>query len=156
MYKNTSLIIITAAALAACTQGEAPRPTAELPVRYASVDLDDIGNAEALTARCTEEEAQYRAHLAALEGFDGKPTVGGYYRSLDSLQASLQTVASTASSLAGVHPDKALRDAGDACSQLLAKVTTDMSLSRPLYDAVSAIDTADAGKWRPLSRGSRR
>ena len=144
MNKTTNLIIIAAVLLAGCTQGEAPEPAVELPVRYASVELADIGDAEALTARCAEEEALFREHFAALEAFDGTPTLAGYYRSLDSLFASLQTVSFTASSLAGVHPDKELRDAGDACSQLLAKVTTDMSLSRPLYDAVSRIDTADA------------
>jgi thimet oligopeptidase len=145
MNKTKNLIIFTAAALlVACTQGEAPEPAAELPVRYAGADLADIGSAEALTELCTTEEAIFREHFGALEAFDGVPTVDGYYRSLDSLFASLQTVSSTASSLAGVHPDKELRDAGDACSQLLAKVVTDMSLSRPLYDAVSRIDIADA------------
>lgn len=145
MNKTTNLIIFIAAALlAGCTQGEAPGPAAELPVRYASADLADIGSAEALAELCAAEEAMFREHFAALEAFDGAPTVDGYYRSLDSLFASLQTVSSTASSLAAVHPDKDLRDAGDACSQLLAKVATDMSLSRPLYDAVSRIDIAHA------------
>ena len=112
MNKTTNLIIIAAVLLAGCTQGEAPEPAAELPVRYASLELADIGDAEALTARCAEEEALFREHFAALEAFDGTPTLAGYYRSLDSLFASLQTVSFTASSLAGVHPDKELRDAG--------------------------------------------
>ena len=40
---KTTILIIAAALLAACTQGEAPEPTTELPVRYASADLADIG-----------------------------------------------------------------------------------------------------------------
>jgi thimet oligopeptidase len=140
----TLLTIGTAALMASCGQNEAPPATSSLPVRYAIIDLADIATAEALTARCEEEEGLFRAHLAELEAFDGIPTIEGYYQSLDSLFSSLGTVSSTASSLGGVHPDADLRDAGDACSQLLTKVTTDMSLSRALYDSVSQMDLANA------------
>ncbi len=46
--------------------------------------------------------------------------------------------------LAGVHPDAELRSAGDDCEILLTKLDTDMSLSRPLFDAVGQIDATDA------------
>ena len=144
MTKKTSILLLGVAFLAACTQGDSPQAVADLPVRYAAVDLAAIGTADALTDRCENEEARLREHFATLEAYSETPTIGGYYRSLDSLYSSLSTLSFTAGSLAGVHPDKELRDAGDACSQLLAKVTTDMSLSRPLYDAVSQLDVAGA------------
>ena len=144
MNKNTSILLVMAAFLAACTQGDSPQAVTELPIRYAGIDLAEIGSAAALTGRCETEEGRFRDHLATLEAYDGAPTIAGYYQSLDSLYSSLATLSSTAQSLAGVHPDKELRDAGEACSQLLAKVGTDMSLSRPLYDAVSQLDVADA------------
>jgi thimet oligopeptidase len=144
---NKLITVITVGAIAlisACGQSEIPEATSSLPVRYVSLDLASIGTAEALTARCEEEESLFRAHLAELEAFDGTPTIESYYQSLDSLYSSLGTVSSTASSLGGVHPDADLRDAGEACEQLLTKVATDMNLSRPLYDSVSEMDLGDA------------
>ncbi len=146
----TAITIGVAVTMASCGKSEAPQEVSSLPVRYAVIDLAGIATAEALTARCEEEEALFRAHFAELEAFDGTPATDGYYQSLDSLFSSLGTLGSTASSLGGVHPDADLRDAGDACSQLLTKVTTDMNLSRPLYDAVSRIDPGnvdDATKY---------
>jgi len=145
MNKLITVITIGAAALmSACGQSESPEGTSNLPVRYATINMADIGTAEALRARCEEEESLFRAHFAELEAFDGAPTIDGFYKSLDSLYSSLTTVDSTASNLGGVHPDADLRDAGDACSQLLTKVVTDMSLSRPLYDSVSQMDLSKA------------
>jgi len=140
MIKSIFILAVSTLMLSACGQGETPVADAELPVRYAVVNLADIATADALTARCADEEGIFREHIATLEAYSGTPTAAGFYRSLDSLSSSLATVAAHASALGNVHPDEELRAAGEACEQLLAKVGTDMSLSRPLYDAVSAID----------------
>lgn len=147
--QNRIFLLFAASFLAAgCGQGEPPAnaigSAGNLPVRFAVVDLADVTTAEAMTTRCSEEESNFRTHLTTLEAFAETPTIAEYYRSLDSLYASISTVSSIASSLGGVHPNEALRSAAEACEQLLAKVSTDMSLSRPLYDAVSRIDSAGA------------
>ena len=144
MKRMLALLLVTAALASACAKEKSPDTTVNLPIRYAALDLADITTAEALTHRCENEESLFREHFAALESFNGTPTIGNYYPSLDSLYASQSTVAATAQSLAGVHPDADLRSAGEACAQLLAKIATDMSLSRPLYDAVSRLDVAEA------------
>ena len=143
---NNRLIALLSCAVlvTACGQGQGPETTSDLPIRYAVVNLADINTAASLTARCEEEEATFRAHFGELEEFTGTPTMDGYYKSLDSLYSSLGTVSFTTSSLGSVHPDAELREAVDACSQLLSKVSTDMSLSRPLYDAASKLDVARA------------
>ena len=140
MIKPIFMLSISTLLLSACGQSEAPVADAGLPVRYAVVNLADIATAEALSTRCAEEEGLLREHVATLETYSGTPTVDGFYRSLDSLNSSMSTLSAHASALGAVHPDEELRAAGEACEQLLAKVDTDMSLSRPLYDAVSAID----------------
>ena len=138
---NRAIFLVAASSiLVACAKETQPAADAALPVRYAEVALADLATAEMLTARCAEEESLFREHLAILEAYEGPTTVDGFYRSLDSLTSSLSTVASHASSLSGVHPDAELRSAGEQCQQLLTKVGTDMSLSRPLYDGVSRID----------------
>ncbi|MDH3350953.1 MAG: Zn-dependent oligopeptidase [Gammaproteobacteria bacterium] len=143
MNKKMIALLLTATFIAACGKDEGPVAAIELPIRYAAVNLADIATAEALTNLCANEETLFREHLAALESYDGAPTIAGYYTSLDSLFASIGTVAQTAQSLSGVHPDAELRTAGEACAQLLSKVETDMSLSRPLYDAVSQLDVTE-------------
>jgi len=142
---NNRLIALLSYAVlvTACGQGETPDATSELSVRYVVVNLADVNSAATLTARCEAEEATFRAHFAELEAYSGSPTIDEYYRSLDSLFSSIGTVEATASSLGNIHPDEELRAAGEACSQLLSKVTTDMSLSRHLYDAVSQLDVAN-------------
>ena len=144
MNLRTISLLLAVTILTACGKSESPVTSIELPVRYAAVNLADIATAEALTSRCENEEGLFREHFAMLESYDGVPTIDDYYTSLDSLFSSLGTVSSTAQSLSGVHPDADLRSAGEACAQLLSKVGTDMSLSRPLYDAVSQLDVAEA------------
>jgi thimet oligopeptidase len=144
MSKRVLALIGSAILITACSNGETPEAVSNLPVRYAVVNLADVASADALTARCAADESEFRRHFASLEAFSGTPIVADYYRSLDSLYASISTVASTAASLGGIHPDESLRAAGEACEQLLARVTTDMSLSRPLYDMVSRMDLDDA------------
>ncbi len=143
MTNRLVALLSSAVLVTACGQGQAPEVTSELSVRYVVVNLADVNTAAALTARCETEEATFRAHLGELEAYSGTPTIDGYYRSLDSLFSSIGTVEATASSLGNIHPDEELRTAGEACSQLLGKVTTDMSLSRPLYDAVRQLDVAN-------------
>ena len=142
---NNRLIALLSCAVlvTACGQGQTPEATFELSVRYVAVNLADVNTAAAMIARCEAEETKFRAQLGELEAYSGTPTIDGYYRSLDSLYSSVGTVVYTASSLGKIHPDEELRAAGEACSQLLIKVTTDMSLSRPLYDAVSHLDVAN-------------
>lgn len=144
MNSRIILLLASAAFVTSCGQGKSPAVAVELPIRYAAVNLADIATAEALTTLCAEEEARFRKDLATLEVYEASPTIDGYYRSLDSLNQSIGTVSSTAQSLSAIHPDPDLRSAGEACAQELIKVATDMSLSRPLYDAVSRLDTTEA------------
>lgn len=142
MKKMIALLALLA--LSACSSEKEDVQAASLPVVYDMVTIADLDTAEKLTARCTADEATYRARLAEFEAFAGTPTVDNYYRPLDSLQASASTLVYHASSLSGVHPDPDLRSAGEACELLVNKLFSDMGLSRPIYDALSRIDTSDA------------
>ena len=154
--KTNRLIIlsVTLILLAGCkpaTESEAPAvaesaaaPTViELPVRYSVINLADIDSPAAMTSLCESENQTLLDHMASLESFNGKATLDGYYKSLDSLQTSLGNMISAAQSLSAVHPDPELRTAGENCAQLLSKIGTDLSLSRPIFDAVSRLDTSN-------------
>ena len=128
---------------AACERSATPVAVSELPVRYSVIALEDLDTGDKLTALCTAEETRLRENLKALEDFGGRPDIDGYYESLNSLNVSLGNLLSVSQDLAAVHPDKGVRDAGDACEQVLTRIATDISLSRPVYDNVSRIDLAD-------------
>ena len=154
MKTYTILILtLTTALLAACkpaaessapvaAKPDAATPAAvELPVRYSVIKLADLGSTDALTALCESEDLAMREHMTILESYDGNATVDVYYKSLDSLATSLGNMVSVAQSLSNVHPDAELRTAGENCAQLLSEIGTDLSLSRPIYEAVSQLDT---------------
>jgi len=143
-------IIISLTMLAACEQAndtdiaevaDSPPPaTVELPIRYSVIDLADLDGPAALTSLCEQENQTLRDHMAQLESFAGTATIDNYYKSLDSLIISLGNLNSVAQSLSGIHPDPELRTAGEACTQLLSQIGTDLGLSRPIYEAVSQLD----------------
>jgi thimet oligopeptidase len=129
---------------AACSKPDDSHDAATLPIRFVDIDLQQMDTADDLTALCSAEETALRDQLKTLESFEGKATIDGYLESLNSLTASLSNVSNAAQSLGSVHPDEAVRDAGDACAQNLARINTDISLSRPVYEAVSSIEVSDA------------
>ena len=122
---------------------EAAEAVAELPVHYSTINLTDVDNPQKLTTLCESENERMREHMAVLESFQGKATVDGYYKSLDSLGTSLGNMTSVAQSLSAIHPDAELRTAGENCAQLLADIGTDLSLSRSIYEAVSQLDVSN-------------
>jgi thimet oligopeptidase len=144
MHVRFTLSLILAALVAGCGQEQEPTAAPELPIRYASLDLASIAGADAMTAMCEREEAASREHLAAIEAYEGQPTLDGYYRSLDSLNTTLNTVGLAARNMGRLDTDAAVRAAGEACYQSISRVQTDIGLSRPIFDAVSRIGTEDA------------
>ena len=136
-----AIALVAALTMAACGN-DAAAPEATLPVSYDLVTVTDLDSAEKIEAHCAAAEAGFRERLAAIEAFDGVPTVDNFYRPLDSLMSSAYTLQFHASSLGGVHPDEAVRGASEGCELLISKFFSDLSLSRPVYDAVAAIETA--------------
>ena len=164
MKINTFITLIPISLLlAACepaTQSSAPATAEattpataviELPVRYSDIKLTDLDSPEKLSAFCASENQLMREHIATLESYKGKATVDSYYKSLDSLNTSLGNLQSHAQSLSGVHPDPDLRTAAENCDQLLSEIGTDLSLSRPIYEAVSQLD---ANNEKPATKHS--
>ena len=124
--------------------------TAGLAVQYRAPELAELQTAESLELACSAEVGALEADIERLEGFAGTPTVEGYLEALNAALVSASNMLYAGSVLAAVHPDEAVRDAGDACNQALTPVLSDYSLSRPIYERVAAVDlaSADAGAHR--------
>ena len=127
----------------AAESGTPPDAVSDLPVRYSVIRLADLESPVELNTLCASENQTLREHMATLEAFDGKAAVDSYYKSLDSMATSLSNMIFAAQSLSGIHPDPDLRTAGENCAQLLSEIGTDLSLSRPIYEAVSQLDISN-------------
>jgi thimet oligopeptidase len=139
-----SAILLLASAALACaglgakrssTMKESLRPNASreltgTPASFMEGCRRDMALARELATRL--EAAPPRDREAALDLFDGA-------------FSALSEAAARASLARNVHPDPLLRDAAETCEQEVDALSTELSLDRGLYDALSAVslDGAD-------------
>lgn len=95
-------------------------------------ELADATGAAITTAREGVDRVKARG-LSPLELLDG----------YDEAMAVLDNVGNRIDLVAVTHPDAAMRDAADTAKQDIAKVRTDISLDRGLYDVLSSLDVSD-------------
>jgi thimet oligopeptidase len=79
------------------------------------------------------------AHLVALKG---ARTIGNTLRAYDDILLEVDAVGSQAQLIQEVHPDAQMRHAAEQMSQKVGAFTTQLSLHRGVYDALSALDTS--------------
>jgi len=86
----------------------------------------------------------------------GKRTVENTLRTYDNAILALDATTSQASLISEVSPDSATRSAAEKATQEASAFSTELSLNRKVYDALSAIDTTTADTetkyyiWRSL------
>jgi hypothetical protein len=97
-------------------------------------------NAKAVNDRCASTLALVDRARKALESRTGPATIEGDFAAFDTLQIAQTDGYFEMGTLSETHPDKAVRDAAEACAQKLADAGTAISLSRPIYDRLAAID----------------
>lgn len=74
----------------------------------------------------------------------GQRTVENTLVPLDEAYTYLDSASQQAGLMQEVHPDRAFRDAAEGVAQKVAAFMTDLSLNRPVYDALVTIDLAGA------------
>lgn len=148
-------IAVSAAALllgaCACTPAKkadapAPAPAAEnLLVTDAKAVMATLvlapASADAFTVRCNNSLDLANRMIADLEGRDSVAGAADMYF-LDTLTNLAMSVGyGEASVMAEANPDPSIRESGDTCQQRTSDVLTRLSLSRPVYERLSSIDT---------------
>jgi len=111
-----------------------------LQTDYRLISLERLQTAEQVTQACEAEVSSLESAIINLENFTQQPSVDNYLKPLNSQFVSLSTMEGHAGTLAATHPDEAVRDASDACGKSLSSVTSDLTLSRPIYEKVSQVD----------------
>jgi thimet oligopeptidase len=128
------------------TDAPAPAPTAEnLLVTDARAMMADLvlapASADIFTVRCDNALDLANKMIADLEGRDSVAGAADMYF-LDTLTNLAASVGyGEAPIMAEANPDPAIREAGDTCQQRTSDVLTRLSLSRPVYERLSSIDT---------------
>ncbi len=59
------------------------------------------------------------------------------------LQIHVDSASSLAGLLAEVHPEKSIRDVAESCTQQVQRFVTELSLNRPLYEALTLVNSKD-------------
>ncbi|MBO9499150.1 MAG: Zn-dependent oligopeptidase [Novosphingobium sp.] len=118
--------------------GAAPAPADDADAFLAGYSVTPANAAE-VDARCKSADALARRLFAALAARKGPASVAGDLQRFDSLANLLSDTGNQMSFLSQASPDKAIRDAGQKCSEQLSGIITDLSLSRPVYDRLAAI-----------------
>ncbi len=111
-------------------------------------------NAATITRRCDDYVSEITRLRIALERETGPATVGRTLKAYDELGDLIGSGSGDATIYREVMPDKARREAGGACEVAMSSEASKLSLSRPIYDRLKAIDpaTADAPTRYYLSR----
>jgi len=107
-------------------------------------------DAATLDARCDTYIAAITERKAALERETGPATIDGTLTRYDELTALLSAGSGDFTLYQEVMADQARRDAGAACQVRLASLGSEISLSRPIYDRLKAVDVSGADsatKW---------
>ncbi|MGH8035418.1 MAG: hypothetical protein ACREO9_09345, partial [Lysobacterales bacterium] len=117
---------------------------ARLVAVYRTPVLEELQTGEALTVACDAEVADLTEWLALLEQFDGSPTVESFLEPFNGVMVSAYNMSSTAGTLSAVSTNASVSSAGDDCGQALARVLSEYTVSRPVYEQISQIDLAAA------------
>ncbi len=101
---------------------------------------------DAIMARCDAAVDLVTREKTALEAHTGPATLKKDFQAYDTLQLVMNDAGSEMGLILQVSPIKAVRDAAEACAPKLADLNSAVSLSRPIYDRLSAIPTKGLDK----------
>ncbi len=134
-------------ALAATPQGRAGHST-HRPVRAGPFAVQPLlataSTAAAIARRCDQYVAEITRQRLALEHEAGPATIDRTLKAYDDLVDLIGSGSGEATIYREVMADKARREAGGACEVALSSEASKLSLSRPIYDRLKAIDIASA------------
>ncbi len=106
---------------------------------FLSTSVASLMTADAVKARCDAALALATKEKAALESRSGPATLKADFAAFDTLNLVLGDAGNDLYLVSETNTDKSVRDAAEACLPKLSDLGTLISLSRPIYDRLSAI-----------------
>ncbi len=98
--------------------------------------------AEQVQQACAAHLAAARARREALLAGQSPRTLDNTLRPFNALLVEVDRILPISELHANVHPERAVRDAAEACQQQAMKFLSDLKLDRGLYDALSSVERA--------------
>jgi len=132
MHRRLALVAL---ALVAAPSLAAPPPALPGPA------FPDYRSPQVLEAACTRNLATAQAAIRKLERVPGGPRWLGAY---DDLNASIEDLSGPIYLLSNVHPDKAMRDAAEACELKWQDLNSTLGQNERLYRAARHVRPRDA------------
>ena len=139
MTNRIGFNLLAGVALATLTAATPAPPTGSIDSFLATTHLNPRNAAE-FSAACEAYLARARALRSELERETGSARIGTTFRKFDDLGLVLGAASGDAGVVTQTSLDPATRDAGRACSQKIDALNTEISLSRPIYARLKAID----------------
>ena len=124
--------LLTALALAAPASGRAATAEAVFP---------SFDSPAALAAAC---EHGLQAARRGLHRLERRPADGGWLRAYDRYNAEFEDASAPLAFLSAVHPDRAMRDASEACEQKWNAFNSTLTQNPSIYRALTTVRPADA------------
>ncbi|HET8622883.1 MAG TPA: M3 family metallopeptidase [Gemmatimonadales bacterium] len=132
-YLRAALLLALTAAPAAAQDPDATRPLwAGRP------------DAAALTRDTDARLSAARARVDSLLARKGRRTIANTLVPYERVLRGLELASNRGNAASELHPDSAVRSAGERAEQKVQELRTELGLSRPLYDAIAAVDLAGA------------
>ncbi len=103
-------------------------------------------DADGFYQKMTTHLDQARDALAQMLSIADDRTIENTLGIYDEIQVHLDVVSSQASLMEAVHPDAKLRDAAEKATQEVSAFSTELSLNREVYEALSALDLTGTDK----------
>lgn len=116
--------------IASCTSMPSSRPEPDLPAAYTADEIE-----RRCRAGLVDAESQLQRLLGAADPLEA----------YNALSIALDRAWGLAGVMARLHPDKAVRDLGDALEQEISRFATALSLNRDVFAKFLAVDTAALG-----------
>jgi thimet oligopeptidase len=133
--------LLLATSTLATTAAAAPLAPRPVDVFVAGI-LADAPDAATIDRQCDRMIAEATRRQAELEAETGPATIARTLQRFDELGEVLGSIGGEASVYREVMADDARRKAGGACEVRVASAATKISLSRPIYDRLKAIDAS--------------
>ncbi len=107
--------------------------------KFLATNVVTTADAKIIDKRCKATIDLAGKSRAALEKRKGAATLKGDFVPFDDLSNLLDSSSGEMDTIAAVSPVKEVRDAAQACISKLSEISTQISLSRPIYDRLVAI-----------------
>lgn len=115
-----------------------------LSLNFLTAQVSTQTEADQFKAQCETDFQQAREQFEKLEKLTGPKTMETVLISLNNLWLAMDRSANLAGIYQQAHPDPKIREIATDYDQKFSNLETEIQLSRPIYDAVAALDLSTA------------